>query len=44
MKNCSEVSDEEYFLEVKVQHLEKLHDLHSDLQLLPERIKAKKVE
>ena len=38
-KNYNEESDEEYFLEVDVQYLEKLHELHNDLPSLPERIK-----
>ena len=42
MKNYNEESDERYFLEVDVQHLEKLHKLHNDLQILPERIKNRK--
>ena len=44
MKNYNEVSDEEYFLEVDVQYLEKLHELHNDLPFLPERIKIGKFE
>ena len=39
IKNCNEESDEGYFLEVHVQHLEKLHELQNDLPLLPERMK-----
>ena len=31
-------------LEVDVQYLEKLHELHNDLPFLPERMKIKKVE
>ena len=31
--------DEGYFLEVDVQHLEKLHELHNNLPFLPERMK-----
>ena len=35
-------SDEGYFLEVDVQYLERLHELHKDLLFLPERMKLKK--
>ena len=31
IKNYNEESDKEYFLEVDVQYLEKLHELHNDL-------------
>ena len=31
IKNYNEKSDEGYFLEVDVQYLEKLHELHNDL-------------
>ena len=44
MKNYDEESDEEYFLEVDVQYLEKLHELHNELTFLPKRMKIKKVE
>ena len=37
-------TDEEYFLKVNVQYLEKLQDLHNDLPFLPERMKILKVE
>ena len=43
-KNYNEESDEGYFLEVDVQYLEKLHELHNDLPFLPERMKIEKVE
>ena len=33
-----------YFLEVDVQFLEKLHELHNDLPFLSERMKIEKVE
>ena len=36
-------NDEGYFLEVDVQCLEKLHELHNDLLFLPETIKTEKV-
>ena len=39
MKSYDEESDEEYFLVVEVQYLEKLHKLHNDLPFLPQRIK-----
>ena len=35
IKNCNEESDEGYFLEVDVQYLEKLYELHNDLPFLP---------
>ena len=37
-------TDEEYFLKVNVQYLEKLQDLHNDLPFLPERMKILKIE
>ena len=43
IKNYNEENDQEYFLEVDVQYLEKLHDLHNDLPFLPERMKIEKV-
>ena len=42
MKSYNEKSDKGNFLEVDVQYLEKLHDLHNDLPLLPERMKIGK--
>ena len=44
IKNYNKENDGGYFLEVNVQYLEKLHQLHNDLPLLPERIKIEKVE
>ena len=44
MKNCNEESDEEYFIEVNVIYLEKLHKIHNDLPVLPERMRIKRVE
>ena len=44
IKNYSEESEEEYFVIVDVQYLEKLHKLHNDLLFLPERMKTEKVE
>ena len=44
IKNYNEEDDEGYFLEVDVQYLEKLHELHNDLPFLPKRIKIEKVE
>ena len=38
IKSYNEKSDEGYFLEVNVQFLEKLYDLHNDLPFLPERM------
>ena len=43
-KNYNEESDEGYFLEVDVQYLEKLHELHNDLPFLPETMKIENVE
>ena len=43
IKNYNEESDKEYFLEVDVQFLEKLHDLHNDLPFLPEKMNTEKV-
>ena len=43
IKNYNEESDEEFFLEVDVQYLEKLYELY-DLPFLPKRIKIEKVE
>ena len=43
MKICDEESNERYFLEVDVQYIEKLHELHNDLPFLSERIKIEKV-
>ena len=42
IKNYNEKSEEGYFLEVHVQYLEKLYELHSYLTFLPERKKLKK--
>ena len=42
IKNYNEESDKGYFLEVDVQYLEKLHELHNDLPFLPERMKTEK--
>ena len=39
-----EESDEGYFLEVNVQYLEKLHELHNDSPFLPEKMKIEKAE
>ena len=39
MKNYNKESDEGYFLKVDVQYLEKFHERHNDLPLLPERMK-----
>ena len=43
-KRYNEGSDKGYFAEVKVQYLEKLHELHNDLLFLPERMKIEKFE
>ena len=39
IKNSDEESDEGYILEVDIQYTKKLHDLHSDLPFLSERMK-----
>ena len=44
IKNYNEESDEGYLLEVDVQYLEKLHELHDDLPFLSKRMKIVKVE
>ena len=44
IKNYNERSDKRYFLEVDVQYLEKLYDLHNDLPLLLERMKIERGE
>ena len=44
IKSYNEESDTGYFLEVDVQHPERLHDLYNDLPLLPKRIEIEKVE
>ena len=44
IKNYNEESDEGYFFEVGVQYLEKLHELHSHLPFLLERMKIDKIE
>ena len=44
IKNYVDESDERNFLEVDVQHLEKLLELHDDLSFLPERIEIEKVK
>ena len=42
LKNYNEDSDKEYILEVDVEYPKDLHDLHSDLPFLPERMKINK--
>ena len=44
MKNYNEQSDKGYFLEVDVQYLEILHELHNDLLFLLKRMKTEKIE
>ena len=42
IKNYNEDGGIGYFLEVDIEYLRKLHDLHSDLRFLPERMKINK--
>ena len=42
IENYDEENDEEYILEVDIEYLKDLHDLHSDLPFLPERMKVNK--
>ena len=44
IKNYNKESDVGYLLEIDVQYPEKLHGVHNDLPLLPERMKIEKVE
>ena len=44
LQNYNEESDEGSFLEVAVQYLEKLHELHNNLPFLPQIIKIGKVK
>ena len=44
IKYYNEESDEGYFVEVEVQCLEKLHELHNDLPFIAERMKIERVE
>ena len=44
IKNYHEESDKGYFLEIDVQYVEKLHELHNDLQFLPETMKIEKLK
>ena len=43
IKNYKEDSDEGYFLEVDLQYIEKLHDLHNYLLFLPGRMRTEKL-
>ena len=42
--NYNKESDGRYFLEVDVQYLKKLLELHNDVPFLPERMNIEKVE
>ena len=42
IKNYDENSDKGYILEVDVKYLKNVHDFHSDLPFLPERMKIDK--
>ena len=42
IRNYDEDSNKVYILEVDVEHPKDLHDLHSDLPFLPERMKINK--
>ena len=44
IRNYNAERDEGYFLEVDIQYLEKLHELHNDLSFLPKRMKIENAE
>ena len=44
MKNYDEESHTEYILDVDLDHPKNLHDLHSDLRFLPQRMKINKCD
>ena len=44
IKNYDEESDEGYLIEVDVQYLEKLNELHNDLRFSSEMMKIEKTE
>ena len=44
IKNYNQESDEEYFLEVDIQYLEKLHELRNELPFLPGKMNIGQVE
>ena len=44
IKNYNDESDKGYLLQVDVQYIEKLYELHNDLRFLPETVKIEKIE
>ena len=44
IKNYNDESDKGYLLQVDVQYIEKLYELHNDLRFLPETVKIEKME
>ena len=44
MKNYNEKSEEEYFIELDVQYLERLYEIHSDLLFLLKKRNLKNTE
>ena len=44
IKSYNDESDKGYLLQVDVQYIEKLYELHNDLRFLPETVKIEKME